>query len=95
MNDFILLMHGGTQTRGADWAPYFAKLREGGFFEGGSSIGGGACVRKGGQGPEITRHLAGFILIRAADLAQATELVSGNPVYEAGGVVEVRELPRD
>jgi hypothetical protein len=29
----------------------------------------------------------------AADLDQAKALVAGNPVFEAGGTVEIRELP--
>lgn len=95
MNDFILLMHGGATTRAADWGPYFAKLRAGGHFEGGSSIGGGTCVSRSGAAPEITAHLTGYIRLRASDLAEATRLVAGNPVYEAGGVVEVRELPKE
>jgi hypothetical protein len=28
------------------------------------------------------------------DLAQAPTLLGGNPHYEAGGTVEIRELPR-
>jgi hypothetical protein len=30
----------------------------------------------------------------ARDLAHARSLLPGNPVYEAGGTVEIRELPR-
>jgi hypothetical protein len=95
MKDFLLLMHAGTRTDPDAWGPYFAKLREGGWFQGGSSIGAGACVTRSGAPPDVTRHLAGYIKIRATDINHATELVAGNPVYEAGGVVEIRELPRD
>jgi hypothetical protein len=93
--DFLLLMHGGHHADPTAWGPYFAKLREGGWFQGGSSIGGGACLSKSSAAPDITRHLAGYIKIRATDMAHATELVAGNPVYDAGGVVEIRELPKD
>ncbi len=99
MNDFLLLMHDDVPPGAAQpdeaWGAYFAKLRELKVFEGGSSIGGGACVSKSGPGVPIARHLTGFIRVRAPDLEAAKQLVIGNPVYEAGGTVEVRELPRD
>jgi hypothetical protein len=42
----------------------------------------------------MSSHLSGFIRVAAADLAAARGLVAGNPVFEAGGTVEIRELPR-
>ena len=98
MNEYILFMHddapeGGDRSQA--WAAYFAKLRQAGVFDGGSAIGEGLCVAKSKPAPGITRHLSGYIRIRAADLAQARDLVAGNPVFEAGGTVEIRELPRD
>ena len=80
--------------RGQEWAAYFETLRAAGAFQGGSAIGDGVCASKGGAPAEITTHLAGYIRIKAADLAEARELVNGNPVFEAGGTVEIRELPR-
>jgi len=44
--------------------------------------------------PQISAQLAGFIRIEATDLAEARTLLAGNPTYEAGGTVEIRELPR-
>jgi hypothetical protein len=38
---------------------------------------------------------SGYIRVQASDLDAARELVAGNPVYEAGGTIEVRELPKD
>jgi hypothetical protein len=98
MNDYILLMHddapeGGDRSQA--WTAYFAKLRQAGAFQGGSAIGDGLCVSKSKAAPGITQHLSGYIRIRAADMTQARELVAGNPVFEAGGTVEIRELPRD
>ena len=95
MNEYILLMHDGTHPRSADWAHYIAKLRAADCFLGGSSIGSGICATKSGSPPELTRHLAGYVKIRATDLAHATALLAGNPVYEAGGIVEIRELRQD
>ena len=99
MNDYILLMYNDVpeaQRRpDAEWPAYFAKLREANAFEGGSSIGDGVCVRKAGPVAEISGHIGGYIRVRAADLDAARALVAGNPVYEGGGTVEIRELPRD
>lgn len=79
------------------WAPvtvYFQRLRKSGQFDGGSAIGDGECVRKTGQPGLLHASLGGYIRVRAPDLAAAKSLVLGNPVFEAGGTVEVRELPR-
>ena len=99
MNDYILLMYNDVpedRRRPADeWPAYFARLREANAFQGGSAIGGGTCVRKGGAISEISGHIGGYIRIRAVDLEGAQVLLAGNPVYEAGGTVEIRELPRD
>jgi hypothetical protein len=99
MNDYILLMHNDVpedrRRPSNEWPTYFAKLREVGAFQGGSSIGDGLCVRKGGAAPEITGYIGGYIRIRAANLEAARALVAGNPVYEAGGTIEIRELPKD
>jgi hypothetical protein len=64
------------------------------IFEGGSAIGSGICVRKSGTSASVTAHLAGFIRVNAESLDQAKSLLIGNPVFEAGGIVEIRELPR-
>src|SRR4051812_6420271 len=93
MRDFLFLMHAGSRADPAAWGSYFSSLRARGRFEGGSSIGGGVCVTKAGHRLEVTGHLSGYIRVRAEDLADAEALLAGNPVYEAGGVVEIRELP--
>jgi hypothetical protein len=98
MNGYIFLMRNdavdGERSRDEDWAAYFAKLRDAGAFEGGSTIGDGICASKTEMPPQITPYLAGYILVRAESLARARELVAGNPVFEAGGTVEIRELTR-
>ena len=94
MADFIFLHHDDAGNDGADWEPYLSRLREIGVFQGGSAIGEGACFRKAGEAPEPTAHIGGFIRVLADDLAQARALLAGNPVYEAGGTVEIRQLAR-
>lgn len=94
MADYIFLMHddaaGGANL---DWEPYLSRLREAGVFQGGSSIGDGECFRKAGAAPEPTAHIGGFIRVTADSLEEARALLVGNPIYEAGGTVEIRDLP--
>jgi len=52
------------------------------------------CVRKTGAPGSLTEHLAGFIRVNADSLDHAKSLLAGNPVFEAGGTVEIRTLPR-
>jgi len=92
--DFILLMHADAPPGPQDWEPYLKRLRASGAFQGGSAIGDGECVRKDGKAAPITAHLGGYIRIIAQDMTDARTFLEGNPVYEAGGTVEIRELPR-
>jgi hypothetical protein len=95
MADFILLMHDDAPGEARlDWDPYLTKLREAGVFQGGGAIGDGACVRKAGQTPDTTAHITGFVRVSARDFDHARSLLPGCPVFEAGGTVEIRELPR-
>ncbi|MGB8264953.1 MAG: YciI family protein [Candidatus Velthaea sp.] len=95
MADFIFLMHDDAPDAVADWGPYLAQLQAKGVLQGGSRISGGTCVRKSGTAHSITSHLGGFIRVEATDFDDARTLIAGNPVYEAGGTIEIRELPRD
>jgi hypothetical protein len=94
MPDYIFLMHNdaAAPTRDEAWGVYLAGLRAAGRLQGGSAIGSGVCVRKM-HAPPITGHLSGFIRVAADNLDHARALVSGNPVFESGGTVEIRELP--
>lgn len=98
MNEYILFMHANEADANRHspnaWATYFARLRAVGAFDGGSAIGDGSCESKSAAATDITRHIVGYIRVRAATLDAARALVIGNPVYEAGGTVEIRELPR-
>ncbi len=99
MNDYIFLMHDDAPRAGAtsdarDWGGYIAKLQQAGRFDGGSEIGEGVCVRKSGKPADISSHLVGYIRVRAATLADARSLLEGNPAFEAGSTIEIRELPR-
>jgi len=94
MAEYILLMHDDANPDDDAWDPYIRKLQQCGSFEGGSAIGCGICTRKHGAPGSLTAHLTGYIRVKAHDLEHARSLVIDNPHFEAGGTVEIRELPR-
>jgi hypothetical protein len=96
VRDFILLMHNDAiaETEPEMWTPYLSFLRGKGVFEGGSAIGAGETFRQHAAPGAVSDHLTGYIRVKAEDLAEARELLAGNPVFECGGTVEIRELPR-
>ena len=69
--------------------------RRSGRFDGGSSIGNGVALRKGGEPPAVSGALIGSIVAEAENLQAARALLGGNPTFEAGGTVEIRELIED
>jgi len=97
VRDFILLMHNDATGDPSSemWSSYFSLLRDRGVFEGGSSIAAGESFRKQAIPGRASRHLAGYIRIQAESLTEAKELLSGNPVFECGGTVEICELTHD
>ena len=93
MADYIFLMHGGDAV--GEWAPYIETLVSKGVMRGGSAIADGVCVRKGAADTtNITDYIKGYIKVEVDSLEAAKALLPGNPVYEAGGIIEIRELPR-
>ena len=93
--DYILLMHNDATTTVAasGWQPYLQRLQAAGKLRGGSAIAEGTCFRRDAAPAPMTCGIVGFIRIEARDIAEAKTLLVGNPVYEAGGTVEVRTLP--
>lgn len=98
MNDYIFLMHESAQSASvsadSDWKAYLERLGNSGRFVGGSAIGGGLCASKSEAAAVITPELSGYIRVTANSIEEARDLLSGNPTYEAGGRVEIRELLR-
>jgi hypothetical protein len=87
-------MHADAYDDETAWGPYLRRLEQSGCFRGGSTIGEGICVRKRGATPSVTAHLTGYVRVVADSLDHAKSMLAGNPLYEAGGTVEIRELPR-
>ena len=94
MAEYLLLMHDDATVEATAWEGYIRELVLSGVFRGGSAIGDGVCARKDKGERPMTPHLSGFMRIEAESLEQARAVLAGNPVYEAGGTVEIRELPR-
>jgi hypothetical protein len=95
MAEYLLLMHDDAEAGDENaWQAYIAALSQRGVFEGGSEIGAGVCVRKKGLAPSTTAHLVGYIRLSATSMEHAKSFLAGNPHFEAGGTVEIRELPR-
>ncbi|OEZ59111.1 hypothetical protein [Duganella sp. HH105] len=94
MNEYIILMlDDAPGDANGDWDGYIARLRQTGQFDGGSSIGSGQRLKKGQPEQAAGLGVTGFIRVRAASIDDAKLLLAGNPDYEAGGSVEIRELP--
>lgn len=99
MNQYMLLMHDDVDDRAAaddeaQWAAYVNTLRQSGRFDGGSAVGRGLCAKKHGLARRASQ-LTGYIRVRADSLDDAKQFLAGNPVYDAGGTVEICELPKD
>ena len=99
MKDFILFMYDDVVDKaiagdGARWEKYSTSLHASGAFDGGSSIGAGVKYKKNHPNLESEPGANGFIRIRADSQTEAKSFLIGNPNYEAGGTVEIRELPR-
>jgi len=98
MRDYLIFMHGDQERPEAvdDWETYVAALRETGMFVGGSAFGPASSFRKNVSSVAGSpRVLTGYIRIRARDLADAQTCLVANPVYEAGGTIEIYELIED
>ena len=94
MPEYMFLMHDDADDDENAWEPYLRRLKQSGCFEGGSAIGHGICARKTGAVPPLTAHLTGYIRVNANSLDHAKSMLAGDPLFEAGGTVEIRELPR-
>ncbi len=87
MAQFIMIMMGDASN--GDWEAYIDRLVELGKLRGGSSLGNGARVSRGSSDQACSA--TGYIRLEVADLEEARSLLPGNPLYEAGGVVELLE----
>jgi hypothetical protein len=99
LKEFIVLIHDDAidnvlANAPQAWENYLQSLQASGCFSGGSAIGNGDTFRKRVLA-KATSGLNGFLRLRCIDLAKARALLEGNPAFEAGATVEIRELPQD
>jgi hypothetical protein len=95
MARFMLFMHDDAPEPERNWGPYLRRLRETGRFEGGTSLGAATSHRRDGEVDVRSDHVVGYLIVAADDRSGAEAFLVGNPVYEAGGTVEIRELVED
>jgi hypothetical protein len=97
MQRFLVLMNSDTESpeQSGLWDSYINGLIEAKHLLGGSSLGNGVTVRKPKlDGTPIANHV-GYLLLEATNIEEAKTLLLGNPVYEAGGSIEIHELVAD
>ena len=87
MPDYVMVMMGPASK--GDWDTYIEKLIASGKFRGGSSLGSGVSLHRGKADGECM--ITGFMRFSAESLEEVKALVAGNPLYEAGGRIEVLE----
>jgi hypothetical protein len=94
MPNFLMLMHNDAvmEIAAEMWPPYLSSLSGKGIFDGGSAIAVGEVFRKQEPPGKPSEHIGGYLRVRAESLADARELLAGNPVYECGGTVEMNCL---
>ncbi len=89
MREFIMLMK-GSDGEPDDWSAYIESLMTSGKFRGGSALSNSVCRTK--DGADRPGETTGFMRFEADSLSAVQALLRGNPVYEAGGNVEIAEL---
>lgn len=81
------------------WKKWMGELAQNGNFTGGQPLtqDGRVMTERGAKitdGPyaEGKEVINGYLLIKATDYNHAVELSKGCPVFEIGGIIEVREI---
>lgn len=87
MADFVMVMV-GEESEG-DWDAYIERLINSGKFRGGSSLGGGVSISKCGN--ESVSMITGYMRFAADSIDEVRDLLEGNPLFEAGGRVDILE----
>jgi len=107
MSEFVYLYRGGRRPEGAadvanlqKWAAWLQDLAEKGHLkergqpldDGGNVVRDRAGSMTDGPYAESKDIVVGFTIVEAGDLAQASVLARGCPIFENGGLVEVRPV---
>lgn len=108
MGQFVFLYRGGQRATDPQegekvmqrWMSWMEDLGKKGFLkdrgqpleETGKVVSGKQKVVTDGPYPESKDLVGGYTLIEAKDLSQAAELSKGCPIFDSGGLVEVRPV---
>jgi hypothetical protein len=81
------------------WMSWIEQLSKAGSFKAGEPLGQGGRVIRGKKqvvtdGPyaESKDLVGGYLIVKAASLAKATEIARGCPIFESDGSVEIRDI---
>ncbi len=87
------------QQRMQKWGTWIQELSKAGKFKSGLPLDNAAKVVSGknrlvtdGPFAESKEGVGGYLIVGARDLADAAEIAKGCPIFEEGGVVEVRPI---
>ena len=108
MSEFTYLFRGGaapgspelTQQRMQKWVAWMKELGQNGHLKDpghpldphGKVVKGHAKSVTDGPYAETKDVVGGYLVIEAKDLDQAAEIAKGCPIFEAGGMVEIRPI---
>ncbi|MEM7327316.1 MAG: hypothetical protein AAF437_01175 [Pseudomonadota bacterium] len=95
MAEFLFLMHADTRKPVSEdrWRKYIETLVSMGAMRAGSAVGNGRSFRGSGRPAKVSDDIVGYLKIEAETFDHAETMLAGNPVFEAGGTVEIRALP--
>ena len=108
MSEFVYLYRGGRRAESPAegekqmqrWVNWLQQLTESGHVKDrgqplepeGKVVRGKQNMITDGPYPESKDIVGGYTLVEAKDLAQAADLAGGCPIFEFGGLVEVRPV---
>lgn len=108
MSEFVFLYRGGERQQSPEqmqqqmqkWVTWMKDLGEKGQIKdpghplepGGKVVAGKQKVVTDGPYAESKDLVGGYTLVEARDLAHAAEISTGCPIFELGGLVEVRPV---
>ena len=106
--DYVLLFRGGAnpadmtpeqmKTTMNNWMAWMNELKKRKQFTLGQPLEDGGKVLSGAKGKNVTAFkdgndaVGGFLLIKARNLAEATAIAKGCPIFNNGGTVELRAV---
>ena len=108
MNEFVFLYRGGERADSPQqaeqvmqkWVAWMNDLGQKGFLKDrgqpleqtGKVVRGKQKIVTDGPYPESKDLVGGYTLIQAKDIDQAAEISKGCPIFDSGGLVEVRPV---